>query len=397
MRYLPQIVAWLIAFAWIERVIGAVFGLPSIPDLRLPEHNISPDGGPSITVIVPARNEQADIGDCLRSLLAQDYPNLRIIAVDDRSTDATGAEMDSLAGSRLRVIHVEALPDEWLGKTHAMAIAAEAAIARDSPNFLLFTDADVIFQSDAIRRALANAVATRADHLVLAPTTTIRRWDEAALLSFFQIFGLWAARPWKVADPKSMRDAIGIGAFNMLRTSAYLEVGGFQALRMEVVEDLGIARRIKRAGLRQRFAFGPGMVNVHWAAGVNGLIGVMTKNIFAAVKFYRTILLMGCGWLMTFCVAPYVAVWFPPLTVPCAITIGAIILSYYLYSSRSGLSTWNAVFAPFAAMLFVYALLRSMVTTLWQGGIVWRGTFYPLATLREHSTPLLPWSADKPL
>jgi len=396
MRYLPQIVAWLIAITWMERVLGAVVGLPGIPDLLLPAHNISPDGDPRITVIVPARNEQTDIGACLGSLLAQDYPHLRIIAVDDRSTDGTGAAMEELASAQLRVIHVTELPAEWLGKTHAMAVAARAAIAGDKPDFLLFTDADVIFRPDAIRRALANAVATGADHLVLAPTTTIRRWDEAALLSFFQIFGMWAARPWKVSNPKALRDAIGIGAFNMLRTSAYLQVGGFEALRMEVVEDLGIARRIKRAGLRQRFAFGLGLVSVHWAAGIDGLIKTMTKNIFAAVKFYRSILLLGCCWLAAFCVAPFVAVWFWPLTVPCAIIIAAILLCYGLYSSRSGLSTWNAAFAPFAAMLFIYAMLRSMVATLWQGGIVWRGTFYPLAVLRQHSTPLLPWSAEKP-
>ena len=89
-------------------------------------------------------------------------------------------------------------------------------------------------------------------------------------------------------------------------------------------------------------------------------------------------------------------VWFPPFTLPCALTIAAVVFCYYLYSSRSGLSAWNVVFAPFAAALFMYALLRSMVTTLWQGGVVWRGTFYSLAELREHSTPLLPWSADKP-
>lgn len=396
MRYLPQIVAWLIACAWIERVLGAVVGLPGIPDLLLPAHNISPDGNPRITVIVPGRNEQADIGACLRSLLAQDYANLRIIAVDDRSADETGAVMESLASAQLKVIHVTELPAEWLGKTHAMAIAAQAAIAEDRPEFLLFTDADILFRPDAVRRALAAAVATAADHLVLAPTTTIRRWDEAALLSFFQIFGMWVTRPWKVADPKATRDAIGIGAFNMLRTSAYLQVGGFEALRMEIVEDLGLARRIKLAGLRQRFAFGLGLVNVHWAAGVDGLIKVMTKNIFAALRFHSSILLLGCCWLAAFCVAPFVAVWFPPLTVPCGLTIAAIVWCYSLHSSRSGLSTWNVFFAPFAAALFMYALLRSMVTTLWQGGVVWRGTFYSLAELRQHTTPLLPWTARRP-
>src|SRR5271168_4102963 len=110
MRFLPQLVAWLIACAWIERVLGAVRGLPSIPDLLLPAHDINPAGEPRITVIVPARNEDADIGACLQSLLAQDYANLRIIAVDDRSTDGTGTVMESLASAQLNVIRVTELP-----------------------------------------------------------------------------------------------------------------------------------------------------------------------------------------------------------------------------------------------------------------------------------------------
>jgi len=393
MRYLPQLVAWIVALAWIIQVLGAVRGLPKVPNLLLPAHDKNPDGDPLITVIVPARNEQADVGACLESLLAQDYANLRIIAVDDRSTDETGNVMDALANAnstRLRVVHVSELPDAWLGKTHAMAIAAQSAIAEDQSEFLLFTDADILFRRDAIRRALANAVDTHADHYVVAPTTVIRRWDEAALLSFFQIFGFWAARPWKVSDPKAMRDAIGIGAFNLLRTSAYLKIGGFEALRMEIVEDLGLARRIKQAGLAQRFAFGLDLVSVHWASGSDGIIGVMTKNIFAAVSFHISILLLACMWLGGFCVLPFFAVWLPHMAVPCGVTIASIFLTYYLLSSRSGLSPWNALLTPFAGILLIGAMLRSMVTTLLQGGVVWRGTFYPLAELRAHAVSIFP-------
>ena len=192
-----------------------------------------------------------------------------------------------------------------------------------------------------------------------------------------------------VADRKAVRDAIGIGAFNLVRTSAYLKVGGFEALRMEIVEDLGFARRIKLAGLAQRFCFGRGLVNVHWASGAVGIVNVMTKNIFAAVGFRIALLLMGCSWLTGFCILPVVAIWFPPLTIPAAIAIGSIAVGYYLLSSKSGLSAWNALLAPFAAAAFVYALLRSMLTTLRQGGVVWRGTFYPLAELRKHVVPLM--------
>ena len=122
--------------------------------------------------------------------------------------------------------------------------------------------------------------------MVLAPTTIIKRWDEAALLAFFQMFGVWAAQGrgrWLTRRRSGMQWVIG--AFNMLRRSAYEAVGGYEALRMEVVEDLGIARRVKKAGLRQRLVFGRGLVSIHWAAGVPGLMGVMTKNVFAAAQF----------------------------------------------------------------------------------------------------------------
>jgi len=394
MWLLPRIVAWSVALAWMARALETLRGLPTVPNLLLSEYDASPEGSPRIAVIVPARNEQADVGECIRSLLAQDYPGLTIIAVDDRSTDATGAVMESLARNdeshRLKVIHVAELPEAWLGKPHAMAVAAELAIAECGAEFLLFTDADVLFRPDAVRRALAYGVESGADHLVLVPTMTVKRWDEAALLSFFQVFALWAARPWKVADPKALRDAIGIGAFNLLRTTAYRRVGGFEALRMEIVEDLGLARRVKLAGLAQRLCYGRDLASVHWARGIKGIVNVITKNLFAVFRFRVWLLLLGCAHLALLCLMPFVAVWSAALAVPAALTIGSIFLMYRLLSSRWGLSAWYGLLAPFSAALLVYALLRSMATTLRQGGVVWRGTFYPLAELRKHATPMFP-------
>jgi hypothetical protein len=382
-----QFAAWAIALLWFSRAFAARRGLPSIPDLLLPAQDLIPAGTPAVTVVVPARNEARDIRACLESLLAQDYPALRIVAVNDRSSDETGLIMDQVAAAaagRVQVLHVEELPPAWLGKTHAMALAAR----QTSSEFLLFTDADVLFAPAAVRRALGQAVALEADHLVLVPTTIIRRWDEAALLSFFQIFGLWGVRPWRVADPAAKRDALGIGAFNLVRRSAYERIGGFEALPMEIVEDLGLARRIKRAGLRQRVVFGRGLVSVHWAAGVPGLINVLTKNIFAAVNFHPVLLLNGCAWLTIFCVLPFFVVWMPAYTLAAAIAIASMAWGYVMLGRTSGLSAWNVLLAPFAAATFVFILMRSMATTLRQGGVVWRGTFYPLKTLRKHTSPL---------
>jgi glycosyltransferase involved in cell wall biosynthesis len=382
-----QVIAWTVALLWLWKALAAARGLPRIANLLLPQHDLTPAGEPSITVIVPARDEAADIAATLHSLLTQDYPNLHIIAVNDRSTDPTGDIITTLASqhpAKLRALHITALPPEWLGKTHAMALAARQA----PTDYLLFTDADVLFRPDAIRRALAYAVAVQADHLVTVPTTTIKRWDEAALLSFFQIFGIWAARPWRVSDPNAKNDALGIGAFNLLRRTAYLHIGGFESLRMEIVEDLGLARRIKRAGLAQRVAFGRGLVSIHWAAGINGLVNVMTKNIFSAFGFYVPLLLLGCVWLTVFCAAPVTGLFFHPTRLPALLTLAAVTYVYRLMGRFSGLSPWNALFFPFSALVFTFTLLRSMLITLRQGGVRWRGTFYALAELRKNAAPL---------
>jgi GT2 family glycosyltransferase len=381
------LLAWLVALAWLWKVTDAALGLPRIPNLLLPEHNIAPAGSPSITVIVPARNEAADLAATLHSLLTQDYPNLQIIGVDDRSTDQTGDLIDTIATEhpdKLRALHVTEIPPGWLGKTHAMALAARQA----PTDYLLFTDADVLFRADAIRRALGHAVATSAGHLVTMPTTLIHRWDESAILGFFQIFALWGTRPWRVADPNSKRDALGIGAFNLLSRSAYLEIGGFESLRMEIIEDLALARRIKHAGLVQRVAFGRGLVSLHWASGIKGLVGVMTKNLFSAFRFSIWLALLGCLWLLVFCVAPAAGLFFAPTRIPATLTIAAVVWAYWLMSRHSGISTGNALFFPFGALVFIFSLLRSMLLTLKRGGVIWRGTFYPLTVLRKNAAPL---------
>jgi GT2 family glycosyltransferase len=387
---LVAVLAWVIALLWIWKAVEALRGMPQVPNLLLPEFDVWPAGEPRITVVVPARDEADDIAACLMSLLAQDYSNLNIVAIDDRSSDGTGAIMDELAArepQRLSVLHVTELPAGWLGKTHALAMGAQRAIAMQ-PDYLLFTDADVMFQPQAIRRALAQAVATQADHFVLVPTPILRTVGEAALLGFLQVMGLWAARSWRVADAKAKRDAIGIGSFNLLRTSAYLSLGGFEALRMQIVEDVTLARRVKEFGLRQRIAFAPGMVSLHWAAGAMGVVKGMTKNLFAVFAFRPAVLLGACVWFAVFCLGPFVGLGFSATRVPALITLAAIVVLYWLVRRMGGIPVWTALAFPFSAVLFLYSMVRSMVVALRAGGVTWRGTFYSLEELRRSAMRL---------
>jgi GT2 family glycosyltransferase len=362
--------------------------MPQIPNLCDPQYNLTPTGSPTITVIVPARNESADIAATLESLLNQDYPNLQILAVNDRSTDTTGDLMDALATQhpqKLRILHIGELPAGWLGKTHAMALAARHAIAIHHPDYLLFTDADVTFHREAIRRSLALAVATQADHFVTFPTPLIKTIGEGTLLGYLGVMGLWATRPWRATDAKSIRDSVGIGAFNLLRTPAYQQLGGFDDLRMEILEDLTLARRVKESGLRQRVAIAPGMVTLHWAVGAMGVVNVMTKNLYAVFRFRTPLLLLACLWLTLFCLGPIAFLTLPETRTPAILSLVAIATLYALSNRHSRIPIWYAAFFPVGATLFLYSLLRSVATTLKAGGVTWRGTFYPLAELRQHA------------
>lgn len=392
--FLPHLIidTWIFTALAVWRTVATGLGIRQVPDLLHPSWDTSPLGSPRLTVISPARNEALTLEPALRSLLAQDYPHLHIIAVNDRSTDATPEIMDRLATEfpgKLSVLHIDSLPPGWLGKTHAMAVAAEHAQVHLRPDFLLFTDADVHFTPDALRRSLAAAVQMEADHFVAVPTAVARRADEAAFLSYFQVLSMFAVRLWRVPDPLALHDSIGVGAFALLRSSAYSRLGGFASLRMEILEDLYLGRRVKALGLRQRVAFGRNLVRVHWAPGALGVVGVLTKNMFSLFRFRLWLVLFVAFWLFVFSVGPLVALFHPQTRLAALLIASCAIYCYRLASRFSGLSAWNVVFAPFAGVLLTWSMLRSTWTTLRHGGVRWRGTFYSLRELRAAAGPLI--------
>lgn len=390
--------SWLIALLWSWRAAEAALGLRRVDNLLDGKWDALPEGGPKLVVIVPARNEEANIEACLDSLLGQDYANLHILAVDDRSTDRTGELMESIAEQdpqRLSTLSITDLPTGWLGKTHAMAYAARHAEAVHRPEWLLFTDADILFATDAIRRSLVAAVRERADHFITLPTPVIRRLDEGAFLGFFQVMGFLAVRLWRVSDPRSLRDSIGVGAFGLIRASAYRQIGGFEALRMEILEDVNLGRRVKSAGLRQGVAFGRDLVRVHWAPGALGIVEVLTKNLFSVFRFRISLVLLTAGAMALTTIGPLAGLAFSATRAPALVALCAIAFFFRLGRRYAGTSAWGFPLFPLAALLFLYSLLRSTWITLRQGGVRWRGTFYSLEELRKNAEPLLPSRAGR--
>ncbi len=378
------ILDWLVAVAWLLRALAWWFQIKRIPDLAQNSPSPAPPGlGVRVSVIVPARNEAAKIAATLRSLLDSSGVDLEILAVDDRSSDGTGAIMDRMAADHaaLRVLHVAELPAGWLGKTHAMSVAAREATGE----WLLFTDGDVVFAPEALSRALGFAVASAADHFVLLPTVLLGSFGERMMISFMQVVAIWGPRPWRVPNPRARRDAIGVGAFNMLRREAYEAIGGWEVLRMEIVEDLALGYLIKKKGLRQRIALGRGLVSVRWVEGASGMVENLAKNLFAVFRFRIAALV---GFVLLF--ALYTLFPFAMLATGAAagwaagVMLIAVFIAYRGQSRYQPFSAWEMVWFPAASALMLYILLRSMFVVLVRGGVTWRGTFYPLRELRQY-------------
>ncbi len=404
MHYFHWIAGTILALAWFSRIVDAALGMPSVADVSKPEWDrnpVAPSGNPRVSIIVPARNEEEDIEQSLIRLLRLDYDNYEVIAVNDRSTDRTGEIMEMVASDArprtpltasfsqqtremgrpvLSVIHHQELPAGWLGKTHAMWTATNEATGE----WLLFTDADVQFKADSLRRALAYAEAQKADHVVLFPQMIMKRPGEYMMIAFFQTMFMFGHRPWKVADPKS-RDHIGVGAFNLIRRSVYESVGTYKTLRMEVLDDMKLGKVVKNAGFAQRNVFGGDLISIRWANGAMGVVDNLTKNFFAVLSFQWPRTLISAFGLAFLNLMPFLGLWLAHgwERVPYGIALGSMFLIYFGMSLRSGVPAYYFLLHPVSTTLFTYTLLRSMGHALWNNGIIWRGTKYPLEELRK--------------
>jgi hypothetical protein len=368
----------LLGVDWLRRSLTAVFGMRKLVDVSAAkwEHSVS-KSLPKISIVVPARNEAANIEQCLRSLVDQDYPEMEICAVDDRSDDATGSIMDRLQreSENLRVIHVRDLPARWLGKTHAMWKGASAARG----DWILFTDGDITFRSDALRRAVNYAEETACDHLVILPTMVMHGFGEQMMLGFFGFASSLMVRFWKVRDPKSS-DAIGVGAFNLIRRSVYEDLGTYEALRMEVIDDLKLGESVKQHGFVQDCVRGPGLVRVRWAQGAFGVVKNLQKNLFSLLRFSWTLAGLAAIAAMIYHIGPWLGLIFAPgiAKLGFAVACFAIVLHYASVSREFGVSAWFVLTQPLAAVMFVFSLLSSAVSAYLHGGVLWRGTVYKL-------------------
>jgi Glycosyl transferase family 2 len=377
METLEYLVAGLVLGAWLVAGWIALQGAR-----RFTRLTPMASGGPrpSLSVIVPARNEAATLPRSLPSLLGQTYPDLEVIALDDRSTDATGAILESLKRQhpRLVVIHIASLPDGWLGKTHALFIGSRAA----GGDWLLFTDADVVFHPRCLEAAMAYAETNGVDHLVVLPgTETVGFWEPILVGCFGLLFGL-VFRPWRASDPRS-GVFIGVGAFNLIRRSAYQRIGTHHALATAMVDDLELGRLVKTHGLRQAAVLGDDLLRVRWQIGLPGIVRGLEKNAFASLGYSVVRATAACLGLASCGILPFLAAPLGEAKILWGSSAVAAILAQACYAREARLPLWSALFHPLGIAVLCFAIIRSMLLAVCRGQVEWRGTSYPLSLLRR--------------
>ncbi|HEY4979330.1 MAG TPA: glycosyltransferase family 2 protein [Candidatus Acidoferrum sp.] len=371
-----------IALFWLTYGLDVAYGAVRLPWLSSFASSADSDC-PRISLIFAARDEEEKLPAALTTLIEIDYPNLEIIAVDDRSQDATSRILDEFASThnRLKVVHINELPAGWLGKPHALQKAYETSTGE----WLLFTDADVRFKLDTLRRCATLLRALELDHLTLFGDVEMVTFWEKVIISFFGMSFHLAIRPHRVTRPHS-RAYVGVGAFQMVKRTTYEACGAHRRLAMEVIDDVQLGKMIKLGGFRSGVALAQDAVSVRWHAGLSNLVRGVEKNFFAAAHFRLSEVFLQALTLLSFNVAPLFGVLFAHGWVRVFAAIGLLIPICFLIGVDTvmRISPFYALTLPLAAVVFTYMLLRSAFITLKQGGIYWRGTFYPLKDLRRN-------------
>jgi cellulose synthase/poly-beta-1,6-N-acetylglucosamine synthase-like glycosyltransferase len=355
--------------------------IAKLKDLPLPDAETKL---PRISLVAPARNEERNIEQAVRSLIKLDYPDIQITLVNDRSTDSTGQILDKLAKEfpQLNVVHLTELPSGWLGKNHAMQYGAE----RSDGEWILFTDADIIFEPTTLKRAIRYATEHQVDHLAGAPDTQMPSWIMKCFVVTFSMLFMLFVRAWGIRNPKSTAH-VGIGAFNLIRREVFEKIDGFRPIKMRPDDDLKLGKLVKLRGFRQDLVTGgDGMIVVHWYGSVWEMVRGLEKNMYAAVDYSFPAALFISGSMLLFNIWPYFAIFLTSGMAQWIYIADVVALTLILASSaretRNPYST--ALGFPLAITLMVFIQWRCIFLTYWNNGIQWRDTHYSLAELRAN-------------
>lgn len=369
---------------WFAVWLDAKIGMRKITKIENVQEDTSlHNRGPLLSIIVAAKDEEKHIEASLVSQFQQTYPNIEWLVVNDRSTDRTGTVINQLAKTepRMNCIHIEHLDEGWLGKNHALY----KGYLQSKGEYILFTDADIIFEKDTVSKAMTYFQNQKFDHLTLAPNLKGSSFWTNAFVSFF-LFGFgYFKRPWKSNDPKS-KSAIGIGAFNLLSRKAYEEIGTHRNIKMRPDDDLMLGRQIKEAGKKQHLALALTHLQVEWYPDLRSALVGLEKNTFAGLFYSYFMVLFAITGLFLSQLFPFIALFVTSGTTQLTffLSILMLFLAYNVTANKmaKGANIYLTVF-PVTVVLFIYSIARATILTLYRGGIIWRGTFYSIKQLKK--------------
>lgn len=379
---LPPAAAWLVALA--HTVLSV---------RRLPVLTAEPargDDWPTLSIVTPARDEQDTIEGALRSALASDYPALQVVAVDDRSSDRTGAIIDSLAAAdeRMAPVHVTALPDGWLGKLNAL----QRGVERATGEWLLFADADTHYAAGALRQAIAFAERTSADLVTAYPHLTSRAFALGTVFSVAPVLAQLTMPTWRVRDPRS-RVFAGMGAFILVRRAALERTPGLAWLRLEIADDMGLGLLIKSHGGRLEVVNGRDAIFLEFYATFGEMLRRMQKNWWAIMARFSVARAASLALVMTwFALAPLVALLPgapPSARTAAAVGWAAMTAASVIFDRWVRRPLLPGLFPQVGLLLCVAMLVRATFVGVRIGGVEWRGRVYTTAELRPHQRVLL--------
>lgn len=343
----------------------------------------APEPWPRLSILIPACNEGQTIESAMQSLLDEDYPNLEIIAINDRSTDQTREILERLAASaqKLRVHHIDALPEGWLGKVHALSQGYQ----RSHGEWVLLADADVHIGPGILRKVIAWCEQERIDHFTVIPEI----WRADLIAESWWSLGyllLLPMRLWQVSDPAS-RAHVGAGAFNLVRRSAFETTEGFEWFKLDVADDWAVGLLMKRNNKRCQIVNGCGSVHLPWYSSLSEMVRGLEKNSFAVIGQYSFARCVGLALLSVVTLwAPFLLLCLP--LIPWLWCSGVLSMCL-MFLSSCVVHRWlrRPLYLAFLLPLGVLVNALIFVRGGWlgwrRGGVLWRGTLYATEMMKS--------------
>ncbi len=340
-----------------------------------------------ISIIVPAKNEEKNIANCLYHLFRQNFKNCEIIVVDDRSTDKTPHLLENfkkLSPFPFRIIRIEKLPPGWTGKNHAMVAGSKAA----SGDWLLFTDADTTHSPESAASALETAISQKIDFLTLAPETESRTfWEKTVQPLAIGSLALWFNSE-KVNDPKT-GNVLANGQFILVKKDVYEKVGGNESVKSEVVEDVELAKKIRAAGFTMKFLNGTKLYSTRMYSSLAEIKTGWTRIFTYLFKKNIPAILHKIFLFVFVSLAPFfilkIELFFKftnsssyrPLTLALSLGVCAwILLIRFIGNKMLKSNPWYALLHPLGSVIMIWILSICILRIAFNRPSVWRGDLH---------------------